>query len=293
MLHEVLATPIFDFGASLQDRFPVATGVGFHRDVLVLSLPKIPQYRSADGTHALKFSEEPNFYHVHHWINDALFEVDFTPLNDNIHHIQPLPDEKYLLGRGRGSENIHEFNAEGKWICTWNGGDAIEDIQVAADGKVWISHFDEGYGEPDSDGLKCFDASHQKVFDFNEQGGDILDCYMLNVVSPNKTWLCPYTDFPLIHLRDFKTERIYKIPEQMTGSNAFAVHRGLLLFAGGYHFRNQLFWHDLHRNRTVEIAPLNENGEAVVWKRAQGRGGDLFLWGETQVWRLNLEEIWP
>lgn len=75
MSHQVLATPIFDFGACLQNRFPVATGVGFHRDVLVLSLPKIPHYRSVDGTHALGFSKKVNLYRVHHGINDALFEI--------------------------------------------------------------------------------------------------------------------------------------------------------------------------------------------------------------------------
>lgn len=300
MPEEMVASLVCDFTSQLEGRFIIATAIAFNGDVLVVSLDHEPKTRSCLGPE--RFVDQPHQFRIHHVFGENIIEIDLEPTRENIYEVQLMPDRKYLIGGARGNNNLHLYDVEGRPLATWDGGDAIEDVQVAPDGKVWVSHFDEGFSKENSEGLYCFNPQHELLFDYNRRVysgtlGDIdqpiVDCYMLNVVSARDVWVCPYVGFQLHHLHDFEVKQSYEVPDQMAGAYAFAVLKGRILFDGGYHTRSRVYWYDLHSKRVAEIKPVNDNGEAIEWKYAYGRGSDLFLWNKSVVYRLNVEDFWP
>lgn len=140
-------------------------------------------------------------------------------------HIQPLGDG-WLLGEGRGGL-ARIFDREGsRLLNTINLGDAIEDIQTTSGGQIWVGYFDEGVygGGIGQSGLVCFDADGSAVFRYSDFATEhslphIDDCYALNVCD-GAVWVCYYSDFPLVCLKNFHMDRVWK---ECGATSAFAV----------------------------------------------------------------------
>lgn len=122
-------------------------------------------------------------------------------------------------------------------------GDGIEHVGVDRRDQIWVGWFDEGVfgndewrmpnGEwpPSSLGIGLFsaDGDYQHLPNFPESG--VADCYALNI-SGEAAWACPYTDFPLLHLRPGSPVRWWR--NEITGAVALAVSGRHVLLAGGY-----------------------------------------------------------
>ena len=285
-----------DLTEGLNGRHLHALRVGAQRDVLALSTAEPLQIAGGRSRRIAQFR-------VHHWRNGSSREFDLPPSKQMFYHAQKLGDH-YLCVAARcapDERNAHIFDARGEALHSWHAGDAIADVQVAPGDLVWISYFDQGALsgiEPSGQGLACFNAQGERVFGFADDVSThsaeldmIWDCYALNVASKRDTWLCYYGGFPLVHLRDFAVKEIFPPPPEMIGSHAFAVCDWRRLFAGGYHFKNQIFWRDESSGRQVEIEMTDEAGDALNWNHACGRGADLFLCDEARVRMLSLTEI--
>jgi hypothetical protein len=221
--------------------------------------------------------------------------------------VQPLPEERYVAAKARAlrtEQNAYIYNSKGEVVMSWAAGDGIKSVQASRNGKIWVSYFDEGiYGSGSgSPGLNAYNPDGGPIFDFTEIVTAspleyMADCYALNVASNQDTWVCYYTDFPVVCLRDRKLRRYWPAIKEMVGSSAFAVWNDLLLFAGGYHFEDQFFWHDLHRSRTAEVIAFKPEGGRLVKSqgvsRVMGRGAKLYVEQDAQIWSLSLHEIWP
>ena len=116
---------------------------------------------------------------------------------------------------GQGRASFHEANGALRSVAEF--GDAIESIQTTADGRIWVSYFDEGvFGSGiGRQGLVCFDSAGRNLFkyaDFAEQNDlpMISDCYAINVDFSGDVWLNYYMDFPLVRLREFKLHKAWK-----------------------------------------------------------------------------------
>jgi hypothetical protein len=88
-------------------------------------------------------------------------------------------------------------------------------MQTTADGQIWVGYFDEGVfgGGIGRAGAVCFDAAGKPVFRYNEFAiaqnlPPVADCYTLNVAE-DAVWLCYYTAFPLVCLRDMQFDRVW------------------------------------------------------------------------------------
>ena len=103
----------------------------------------------------------------------------------------------------------------------------IESLQTTPDGHIWVSYFDEGvYSnlKVAPSGLACFDPKGEVVFRFDTFADEhklpqIDDCYTLNV-DGERVWLCYYSDFPLVCIKNFKLERVW---EEFGATKALAV----------------------------------------------------------------------
>lgn len=290
----VVAPLLCDLTDELGDRFFHHLCIGAKRDALMLSTAKPLSVIAGRSRDKMQFR-------LHHWHHEELHEFDLPPTPQVYYYAQKLGNN-YLCVAARcapGEKNAHIFSTTGDLIRSFHVGDGINDVQTAPSGQIWISYFDEGVcgdTEHSPQGLTCFsEFETQRVFGFASDAenshapGSIIDCYALNVASNRDTWLCYYTDFPLVHLRDFKIKDVFLPPPEMIGSHAFAVCDWRRLFAGGYHFNNQLFWRDEASKRQIEA--VDENGDAITGKRAHGRGADLFLCDVARVHILSLNEI--
>jgi hypothetical protein len=166
-------------------------------------------------------------HHVIYWNGKATAHARFANTAGLVttSHIQPFRDG-WLLGEGRGGL-ARIFDREGsKLLRTINLGDAIEHIQITSKGHIWVGYFDEGVygGGIGQSGLICFDAEGNAVFRYSDFATEhklpcIDDCYALNVCD-DAVWVCYYSDFPLVCLRNFQIDRVWK---ELGATRAFAV----------------------------------------------------------------------
>jgi hypothetical protein len=222
--------------------------------------------------------------------------VDLPETVENYHDVQPLGGEQWLLLRGRvdGEDdcNAHVFDSSGKHLRSFYAGDGIQDMQVTANGQVWVSYFDEGVFSGKSlseSGLVCLDAHGECSFRYPGADGGappgITDCYALNVASDRVVWLYYYTDFPLVRLVDGKVDGVWlNVPVE--GSSAFAVRGDKVLFAGGYGQKDELFLVQLATMKCRPLLAIDDRNDPITPVHAFGREGSLFLQTDESLFLL-------
>jgi hypothetical protein len=133
--------------------------------------------------------------------------------------VDVLTDGSFLVVGARCSwtESGPELNAlaidqYGRILRSGCLGDGIEHVQVAEDGTIWVGYFDEGvFGKLGwrgpgprplgAGGVAAWSPDFEKVWELDPQAGLVADCYALNVGS-DEVLACPYTDFPIVRIRD-------------------------------------------------------------------------------------------
>jgi hypothetical protein len=212
-------------------------------------------------------------------------------------NVQPLEDG-WLLSEARGGRATL-YNRVGESRESIDLGDAIKDVQTTADGKIWVSYFDEGVyggGIGAQQGLVCFDAAGTpifKYFDFAEQNKlpFIDDCYALNVAGNEETWLSYYSAFPLVSIKNFQLDRAWKDFGCMHG--AFGITSDAVIFPKCYTRLNgeksQLFRRTLTASPETERIEAVDQDEIVIdrFLRATGRGSHFFIWTELALYEMD------
>jgi hypothetical protein len=128
-------------------------------------------------------------------------------------------------------------------------GDGIDDVQVTASGDVWVGYFDEGvFGnrgwggrgrEPlGAAGLVRWSGPPELRPAWRYPGAapldPIVDCYALNVDGED-AWICPYTDFPVVHVDRAGRVRAWK-NALVSGARALLAdpRTSTVVLVGGY-----------------------------------------------------------
>jgi len=161
--------------------------------------------------------------------------------------IDRFKDGRWLIvaSRTRSEPNARLLASDGRLLARFMLGDGIGHVGVDRRGRIWVGWFDEGvFGNdewrvpneewpPSSLGIGLFsaDGDHQRLPAFPESVGGVADCYALNIAD-EEAWACPYTDFPIMHLRPGHPVRWWS--NEFTGPTALAVSGSHVLLAGGY-----------------------------------------------------------
>jgi hypothetical protein len=208
----------------------------------------------------------PEAYHLIHWNDGLWIRTRFENEMQSVCacHVQPLR-EGWLLADGRGGL-ARVFDMSGtKVVRTLNLGDASVDIQTTPQGLIWVAYFDEGVygGGIGANGLVCFDPDGDAVFkyaDFAEKNTlpYIDDCYALNVFE-DAAWVCYYSSFPLVCLKNFQAARVW---HDFGSTKAFAVRE------------NQLIRFPAYGKPYLAVRPFDDECE-TVWKLVDSDGTDL------------------
>ncbi len=176
----------------------------------------------------------PKAYHLVHIDGSAVRTICLEQSNGlSTFHVQQFA-EGWLVGDRRGGRATL-YDAHGSVRTILDLGDASEDLQTTAEGRIWVSYFDEGIfgGGLGTQGLICFDGAGVPIFQFREfaEKNDlppIYDCYAMNVAGNGDVWLNYYSTFPLVHLRDFALEQVWLNFGAM--GNGFALRQGAAFY---------------------------------------------------------------
>jgi len=297
----IVARKLFDFREVVKDRHVIATTVGPNLNPIVLSLGKPPDYRIDKGgaSFAKQRADEPNYYRIHYSLDDQWLTVDIESTHRNVHVVQPLGTEQWLLVCCRASSptdrNALVTDCYGRIVHSFHAGDGIEGVQATADGRIWCSFFDQGIFndmEMGQSGLVCLDSQGNKLFDYGqivEQSDEVSDCYALNVRDKHETWLYYYTNFPLVAIYDYKlATRWRRMP--VSGSHAFAIDDQHALFFGNYNERNVLFKVALSSMRVQKLLAVTEDARRIRACSAFGRGPRLYLVTDTSLFSVDCQQ---
>lgn len=305
MSRPIVARHLFDFDPILSGWNKISVSAGPSHDVIVLALKQPPEYRDKSGLSAKLFVDKPNNFRIHHLTAWGWNVIDLQETWQNLHYAQPLTQNQWIAVRARSAGNTdgngHLYSAQGNLLKTIVLGDGIRDVQTTIKGQIWVGYFDEGifggttFGQA---GLACFDSGGALAFDFNSStyltSGMISDCYAFNTVSDSEIWLCPYTDFPIVQIKNKHISKQWD-NNPVHGSDAFAVWKDRVLFAGGYSERGKLFIVSLYRADGQELlreecSAGDENGDEVKFVSAFGRGSRLYLETDRSLYFLELQE---
>jgi hypothetical protein len=250
------------------------------------------------GTHGvLQVPTRPENYRIDYQSNGEWQQFQLHESTENFTSVQRFGDEGWVLVRGRAKDesdqNACVFGATGDWIRSFHIGDGVEDIQSTSQNEIWVSYFDEGVFssvETGRGGLLCFDSQGKKIFDYQSLAiavPPIADCYSLNVVNDQDVWLHYYTDFPLVKLHDKQLSRTWS--PTAGASKGFAVYQDRALFAEAYK-RRWLMDFDLHTGQSVQLTPVDKEGQAIQFDHSFGRAHDLYLCAKSDIFRIDLSE---
>jgi hypothetical protein len=186
--------------------------------------------------------------------------------------VQPLPDGEFpVVGascswRREGPErNALLVGSDGTIKRTGTLGDGIEHMLVDDNGEIWIGYFDEGivgnlgWGSPGpeplgSPGLVRWSLQFEKIWEYQAVDDYWLDdCYALNV-GPDRTWACPYANFPIMQI-DTERTAVHRTTG-VSGPRGLIVAGETVALIGDYKYEGSLLLRSmggLNRLRKSEV----------------------------------------
>lgn len=212
-----------------------------------------------------------------------------------------LADGRWLVASTRAAPdeiNANLFAADGTPAGSFAIGDGIEHIRCAPDGTIWVGYFDEGvFSGPNKDGgwpisssgIARFGPDGSVLLRFNgEERADlfIADCYAM-ALDGNTLWCCPYTDFPIVRVKDSGVDRW---GNDVAGAKAIAVDGDYVLLAGGYNDNSdRLVLLRLDVDRAEQVGEWRHQ----LWtpsaaRLVQGQGSTLHIAGQGSWTKLSL-----
>ena len=134
---------------------------------------------------------------VLHVTEDYHWEIEMEGLRRAFHGICRLSPKRVVLfswGRDR-QPNAFLFDENGAALSQFWVGNYVAHAQADARGRLWVSYFDQGFGqEYSATGFNCYDADGQALQPW--WFCPMLDCYAMNAARDG-IWSCGYTDFPI------------------------------------------------------------------------------------------------
>jgi hypothetical protein len=237
---------------------------------LAVDSPERPQSVAAHGTARL-------------WRFDGstLHDGPMVPLERPSLELAGFPDGRWMIADTNGGEepNGRLYAPDGTLLARVHLGDAIEYLGVDLADRVWVGWFDEGLSsnwdrfaeniDQTAVVAACFAADGEMlpVGPVPDAAGFLADvCAM--TVTEDGAWVCPYTEFPLLHLRAGQPVRWWR--NKLLGINAIATDGRHALLTGGY------------RDDGARIALVELGGD--------GRGEEVLM---LASWRLPLVKRVP
>lgn len=304
--------PWLDLQAQLTGLEMISVGLGPDYNLYVLTAVPPLDYREqqAGASFAKIRTGRPNDFAIFRYDGENLTRFDIRQQSWNFHHVQPLPDDEFLLVCSRSyfrstedyDLNGQVFGLDGVFKRAFLLGDGIRDVQTTSKGQIWTSYFDEGvfgnYGwrKPiGRSGLIRWDQFGAQQYTYRPAYAlDVIcDCYALNVASKEDVWCYYYTDFPLVQIRRDRVEAAWNCP--IEGSDGFTIWRDKVLMRGGYGHRDTYHLLQMLPQGRMQLQAdyqfLDEQGEPLTGTQVAVRSYIMILIHEERCYRLDMREF--
>lgn len=224
-----------------------------------------------------------------------------------VSYVQPMGEDVLIASarcqwRPSGAEkNAVIVDRDGGVRSMITLGDGINGLNVARDGTIWVSYFDEGvfgnYGwsRPGpraigAPGLVAFDANGDTRFTYRSDAAgtdDICDAYATTLTEDGAVWVYFYTEFPIVRVGDGEY-RVWKFG--VSGGRALAVYDDHALLVGDYEKQSLARLVHLQRNGVAKVVRefdvTDDEGRSMESALAVGRGHDVFFFRDGRAYLL-------
>jgi hypothetical protein len=290
-----------DLSETLRERPVISFSLDYSGRLFVLATEQKVDYRK--GTSVRLKTTTPHDFVVIEATEDYVTEYRIPDQYWNYHHVQPLPDDELLLVCSRAlfrrrddfDLNGRVFSLDGKFKREFLLGDGIAQVQTTQDGTIWTSYFDEGVfgnfgwsANVGESGLIQWDQNGNQLYTFKPVGGIdmIADCYAMNTLSSTETWVCYYTEFPLVRIVKGRVVEFWNSPAR--GSNAFAVLGRYVVFCGTYEDRLLHLYELKTKSQMIHLADFDLlNASDFVFTRSNR----IVIERELQFYQLDISEL--
>jgi len=135
-----------------------------------------------------------------------------------------------------GRPNAWIVRSDGERVSEFHVGDAVQSL-AAVGGRLVVTHFDEGYGNP-LHGALAFDRTGKLLLDYRRDVAgalDIVDCYAVGPVGKESVLLLIYPDFQLAEV-DLagRSQHVWQTPETVHGAAAVSADGATVFFHRTY-----------------------------------------------------------
>lgn len=273
----IIASQVANLSEILAGRQYVSSTIGPDHELIVLSVNK-PDYKE-------KVPLAPPFSYLVHKLTSNGWQIAVSVALDgkSFSFAQPLSEDRWLFVEARmqkrDAPNAFVYSRQGEMLGSFVAGDGIEHIQTTASGEVWVAYFDEGvYGGGDLEysGLVCLDEAGRPLLRYWYDTAEpnslpcIDDCYALNV-SDDGVWVCYYSNFPIVYLRNRALEQAW-VDWPCKAVRAFAVHNNKALMVAAYRRDGLLYSVDLRERTLNEASIVGSDGKGLHFDRSFARG---------------------
>ncbi|SDC57509.1 hypothetical protein SAMN04488112_11099 [Melghirimyces thermohalophilus] len=228
--------------------------------------------------------------------------VPLEPLHREIHFVQTLPDQRYLLvsafSGNEGEPNAFVYDREGNRLHSFSVGDGVEDVQTVG-GRIWIGYTEDGInGEHplSQQGLVCLDQEGHLLFSYRQaaqrQGlPEIWDCYAFNAFPSGETWVYYYADHLMARLDGFQIQQFWKggpvlnWRSPLNRAGGFVLRNRQLLFATP---RREVYRASLGQSSLERLKPVDREGKEIRFDRYWTRDSRLFFMQGADVYLADL-----
>lgn len=239
---------------------------------------------------------------IHHHLHGCLEIIELNNVSEEYQFIQPLNEGNWILVQSRAEyqtdENAVIYDRDGKILRKFHIGDGIVNVQTTLDHHIWVSYFDEGvFGQTIGGfGAVCFTELGVPIFKYHELVEKeerlpyIDDCYAMNVMSNEETWLYYYSDFPLVKIKKYQLESVWNdIP--VKGSHQFAVSEPYVLFTESHSEKIPLLLISLESMEVTHVRPIDEDGYPIEPVYTIGRGSKLYLVSKYAIYSIDAGNV--
>lgn len=309
--YKIQLQPVVDLGHLHTDLELMAFSCGHDQGIHLLWAEKPLHLRDSQaGASFFKpRSEHPVNYRLLRYHADKTEIIEINNQHWHYTYAQSLQDDlllvcprSYYRGPNDIDANASLFNSDGQHLDSFVVGDGINGVQVTADGKIWVSYFDEGifgnfgWTEPiGHSGLLRFTQKGDIAYQFEPTSelDSMADCYALNVVATEETWCYYYTEFPLVKIVGDSIVDWWSSP--IAGSHCFAVSNGHVLFSGGYGARDTFHYCQLQPNHKMNILATfafhDENDEPLPMTTVDARQSQIAFFHQNKIYRIDMRDL--
>jgi len=204
--------------------------------------------------------------------------------------VQRFGDGRWLIvdarTRSRG-ENAVIYSSHFEAVEAFHVGDAIEQILIDDQDRIWVGYFDESGGV----GLIRYSETGEATYNFNQSSGfNIFDLYAMTTDSRGDVWVYPYTDFFLAKISGADDAEIVLSNSPVSGARAICVGGGFAAFFGSYGSEDVVV-HEINSGESRSVT-IQAPGEQIVPTRTVACcGEEIAVLSKTSVYRFHLIDL--